>query len=199
MSIVKLKLKHAVNLGKKLEHLFISLNGTEGFPYINSAHGIEQIAENQVAIEEWTCPVTVRDLSEHPEMAILIWDPATDDGYEILGRVLMIESQECLNGYAPEAEQNTFAPQVRRRLFIRAEKIVAFSHDLRCDDINKIPHPKVESGQFKEGSFVPYCGFAPEWAEHARFNREDEPCDNGRTGESQACPEEAQQCVVGTP
>lgn len=27
-----------------------------------------------------------------------------------------------------------------------------------------------------------YCSFAPEWAEHARFDRDDDPCDDGRTG-----------------
>lgn len=29
---------------------------------------------------------------------------------------------------------------------------------------------------------LPPCRYATEWAEHARFNREDEPCDDGRTG-----------------
>jgi hypothetical protein len=27
-----------------------------------------------------------------------------------------------------------------------------------------------------------YCQHAPEWAEHARFFADDEPCDDGRTG-----------------
>ena len=27
-----------------------------------------------------------------------------------------------------------------------------------------------------------YCIRAPEWAEHARFDENDEPCDDGRTG-----------------
>jgi hypothetical protein len=29
---------------------------------------------------------------------------------------------------------------------------------------------------------IRYCRKAPEWAEHARFDEEDEPCDDGRTG-----------------
>ena len=29
---------------------------------------------------------------------------------------------------------------------------------------------------------IPTCTYAPEWAEHARFYREDEPCDDGRAG-----------------
>ena len=29
---------------------------------------------------------------------------------------------------------------------------------------------------------IRYCQKAPEWAEHARFDDQDEPCDDGRTG-----------------
>lgn len=29
---------------------------------------------------------------------------------------------------------------------------------------------------------LPVCTYAPEWAEHARFYQEDEPCDDGRAG-----------------
>jgi hypothetical protein len=29
---------------------------------------------------------------------------------------------------------------------------------------------------------IRYCQKAPEWVEHARFDDQDEPCDDGRTG-----------------
>ncbi len=29
---------------------------------------------------------------------------------------------------------------------------------------------------------IEYCTWAPEWAEHGRFHRDDEPCDDGRIG-----------------
>ena len=34
----------------------------------------------------------------------------------------------------------------------------------------------------KEGSETGVCIKAPEWAEHARFTDEDEPCDDSRAG-----------------
>jgi len=33
-----------------------------------------------------------------------------------------------------------------------------------------------------ETNEIPVCNYAPEWSEHARFDREDEPCDDGRMG-----------------
>lgn len=41
---------------------------------------------------------------------------------------------------------------------------------------------------------MPACNYAPEWAEHARFDREDEPCDDGRMG-GRPCAEEG-SCPV---
>jgi len=181
------KLERAIELGKRVEHFFLALVGADGFPYVNTARQIEPVAENQFAIEEWICPLTVKHLSENPKMAVLIWDPASEDGYEILGEVLMFESQAFLNGFAPEVEEDAYLPQVKRKLIIRAEKITAFSHALRCDDIQQLAEAKgtmrLSAGE-DNGREVPVCSFAPEWAEHARFGRSDEPCDDGRAGGS---------------
>jgi len=179
------KLERAIELGKRVEHFFLALMGADGFPYVNSAREIEQVAENQFAIEEWICPLTVKHLSENPKMAVLILDPASDDGYEILGDVLMFESQAFLNGFAPEVEEDAYLPQVKRRLIIRAEKITAFSHALRCDDIHQLAESKVmmkSSTRDGSSSEIPFCTYAPEWAEHARFDRSDDACDDGRAG-----------------
>jgi hypothetical protein len=179
------RLERAIRLGKKLEHFFITLVGKDGFPYVNSAREIERVANNQLAIDEWICPLTVMHLSENPKMAVLIWDPKTDDGYEILGEVLMFEGQEFLNGYAPEVEENSYVPQVKRRLILRAERITAFSHALRCDEIQALTgarRPQEVSSSDDIGAEVSVCSFAPEWAEHARFSRDDAPCDDGRAG-----------------
>jgi hypothetical protein len=178
------KLERAIALGKKVEHLFIAIVDGKGVPYVNSVRQIEQVADNQFAIEEWICPLTVTDLGENPKLALVIWDPATDDGYEIIGEVLMFEGQAFLNGFAPEVEEHASLPQVKRRLTIRAERIIAFSRALRCDAIQ----PLRAEGRFqvpsreRNGAEISVCGFAPEWAEHARFDREDAPCDDGRAG-----------------
>jgi hypothetical protein len=187
-------LERAIELGKRVGHFFVALVGTEGFPYVNPAHQIEQIAENQLAIEEWICPLTVKHVRENPKTAIFIWDPAGDRGYEILGEVLMFEDQAFLDGFAPEIEESGHRPQVKRRLIIRAENITSFSHALRCDEIRQLTAPQglTQLGATDDGGRVPVCSFAPEWAEHARFDRNDEPCDDGRAGE--VCDEETSNC-----
>jgi hypothetical protein len=179
------KLERAISLGTRLGNFFVALVGADDFPYVNSASRIEPVGKNQFALEEWICPLTVQQLSEKPKIAVLIWDPKSDDGYEILGEVLMFESRAFLNGFAPDVEKNAYLPQVKRKLIIRAEKITAFSHALRCDGIEqlaalaRLAHPSTDESVSQS---VPICSFAPEWAEHARFDRDDAPCDDGRAG-----------------
>lgn len=139
------KLERAIELGRKTGHFFIALMGSDGFPYVNSARQIEKVGDNQVAIEEWICPLTVKHVMEHPKMAVLIWDPTVDNGYEILGEVLMFENQAFLNGFAPEVEESNYLPQVQRKLIIRADRITAVSHALRCDDIQRLTTPHAQA------------------------------------------------------
>jgi len=97
----------------------------------------------------------------------------------------MFESQAFLNGFAPEVEEDAYLPQVKRKLIIRAEKITAFSHALRCDDIELLAGMKgtiKSEARDDSNREIPYCTYAPEWAEHARFERSDDACDDGRAG-----------------
>jgi len=177
-------LEHAVELGKKVEQFFMAVVDSAGVPRVNAARQIELLAENQFEVEEWICPQTLANIRGNPKTAVFIRDPATGNGYEILGEILMIEGQAFLNGFAPEVEENAYLPQVKRRLIIRAERITAIGRALRCDAIPA----RLAQGRSRapagdnNGTEVSVCRFAPEWAEHARFAREDTPCDDGRTG-----------------
>jgi hypothetical protein len=85
------------------------------------------------------------------------------------------------------AEADAFLPQVKRKLIIRAEKIIAFGHTQRCDDIQQLSTSNVVmkfSARDDKSREIPFCTYAPEWAEHARFDRSDDACDDGRAGEA---------------
>jgi hypothetical protein len=190
MDVKTAKLEHAIGLGKRIGHFFVALVGEDGFPHLSPARQIERVAENQAAIEEWICPLTVDRLSENPKIAVLIWDPASGEGHEILGEVLTFEDRAFLNGFDPEVEEGLHLPQVKRRQIIRAERITAISRaPLTCDEIQglMVSRPPSETPSHDEsGAEVSVCDFAPEWAEHARFDRSDAPCDDGRSGQSQS-------------
>jgi len=62
-------------------------------------------------------------------------------------------------------------------------------------ETDKTPKKRKDKNQHAKAQQepLPACNYAPEWAEHARFNREDDPCDDGRMGgrpcaEDGSCP-----------
>jgi|OpeIllAssembly_1097287.scaffolds.fasta_scaffold19671_2 hypothetical protein len=63
---LNLKLGGSRSHSGKLEYFFIVWKCVQRISYINPARRIEQIAENPVAIEEWSCPVTVWTLNDPP-------------------------------------------------------------------------------------------------------------------------------------
>jgi hypothetical protein len=61
------KLERAIELGKRVEHFFLALVGAHGFPYVNSARQIEQVSDNQFAIEDMDLPADRETFEREPE------------------------------------------------------------------------------------------------------------------------------------
>ena len=47
---------------------------------------------------------TVENLEQNRFVSLVIWDSASDKGYQVLGEVEEIEEEAMMNGYAPELE-----------------------------------------------------------------------------------------------
>ena len=155
------RFEQAIELGMRARAPFC---GLDGCGRLSLCHlGTSDRAggrEANFAIEEWICPLTVKHLRENSKLAVLIWDSSRDDGYEILGEVLMFESQAYMNGFTPEVEEDGHLPQVKRKLIIRAEKILALSHTLRCDGLQPLAERRniMETKETKTRSLRPPQG-----------------------------------------
>jgi hypothetical protein len=57
-------------------------------------------------------------------------------------------------------------------------------------------HEQHEKFSNDEDRRLPPCTYAPEWAEHARFNQENEPCDDGRAARICGSSEEDEPCPI---
>ena len=129
----KQAIQRAVNLGQKLQHIFVATSDTRGLPHVAAAGRITPIPDEKVAVSAWFCPGTVGNLEQNHLVSLVIWDSASDKGYQVLGEVEKIEEEAMMNGYAPELESKGTMPQVERKLIVRVEKIIDFSHAPHSD------------------------------------------------------------------
>ena len=126
-------IERAVALAQKLQHAFVGTSNRDGTPHIAAAASIDITADEHLAVASWFCPATVTNLQENRNVSVVVWNPETDEGIQMVGTVERIEETAILDGYAPEIETAQPSPQVERRLVVKVEKAIAFSHAPHTD------------------------------------------------------------------
>ncbi len=126
-------LNTAVELAEKLEHVFVATADSSGMPHVAAAAKISQTSEDQVTVDAWFCPGTITNLKNNCRISLVVWDAPVDKGYQLLGQVEKVEEIAMMNGYSPETDKLPPIPQVENRLFVRVDKVIAFSHAPHSD------------------------------------------------------------------
>ncbi len=129
----KQAIQRAVSLGQKLQHIFVATSDNRGLPHVAAAGRITPVSDKKVAVSAWFCPGTVENLEQNRLVSLVIWDSASDKGYQLLGEVEKMEEEAMMNGYASELESKGLTPQVERKLIVRVEKVIDFSHAPHSD------------------------------------------------------------------
>ena len=126
-------IERAVALAEKLQHAFVGTSNRDGTPHIAAAASLTITEDENLAVASWFCPATVANLQENRNVSVVVWNPETDEGVQLVGTVERIEETAILDGYAPDIEKAQPSPQVERRLLVKVEKVIAFSHAPHTD------------------------------------------------------------------
>ena len=128
-------LKRAEQLAAKAGHVFVATADAKGWPHIAAAGRVALTPEKHVVVTEWFCPGTMTNLQANPRLSLVVWDSATDVGYQLIGELEEIKDLGVLDGYAPQVESKTPVPQVERQLLIHIDRVFEFK---------RAPHTDVE-------------------------------------------------------
>jgi len=126
-------LKKAEQLAAKAGHIFIATADAKRWPHIAAAGRLSLTPEKRVEVTEWFCPGTIANLQANPRLSLVVWDSATDVGYQMIGEVEEIKDLSMLDGYAPQAEGKAPVPQVKRQLIIHVDRVFEFKHAPHAD------------------------------------------------------------------
>lgn len=119
-------LEAGINIARKIGHIFIATADSSGLPHIAAAGKMDSAGAGRIALTEWFCPGTLKNLAENKSISITIWDKDSDSGYQLLGIVEKIQDMAILDGYSKKMEENLPLPQVERKLIVRVDKIIDF-------------------------------------------------------------------------
>jgi hypothetical protein len=126
-------LNQAVALAQKLQHVFIATTDGKGLPYLAAAGKLALTPAGRVAVAAWFCPTTFANLQKNRRVALVVWEPKEDLGYQLVGEAEKVEEIAMMNGYAPGIEPKSPLPQVERQLLVRVDKIIDFKHAPHSD------------------------------------------------------------------
>ena len=125
-------LLRTVALAQSIGHVLVATADAKGLPHMVPADNMSLIPDDKkVTVEAWFCPDTLANLQANRKIALVVWDPRTDKGYQIIGETEAAEDIALLDGYLPGPK--TTPPQGKKRLYILVGKILAFHHAPHTD------------------------------------------------------------------
>ena len=126
-------LREVEELAVKIGHVFIATSNSRGQPHIAAAGRLALTPEKHVMVTEWFCPGTMSNLQTNPRLSVVVWDAATDSGYQLIGELEAIKELGVLDGYSPKERRQAAVPQVERQLLLHVNKILEFKRSPHTD------------------------------------------------------------------
>ncbi|MBI5415766.1 MAG: pyridoxamine 5'-phosphate oxidase family protein [Candidatus Omnitrophica bacterium] len=127
------QIKRAVAMAKEVGHLFLATADAAGTPHIAVVKDIAAGPGDSVLLTMWPCQSTFANLEKNPNVSLVVWQPARDTGYQLVGRLEDIESVAVLNGYLPGLENKKHYPQEEIKVRVRVQKVLNFQQAPHLD------------------------------------------------------------------
>lgn len=126
-------LERAVDLGRRLGHIFIATTDDNGMPHLAAARAIDMEPEGRISVSEWFCPGTIGNLQQNKRISLVVWDSIGDVGYQLLGEMEKVRDLAFLDGFTREETGSLPPPNVERQLIVRVEKVLRFTQAPHSD------------------------------------------------------------------
>jgi len=124
-------IERAVDMERRVGYALVATSDEKGLPHLAASRSMELESDGHVAVSEWFCPGTLANLEKNPQISVVVWDPVSDRGYQLLGKSVALDDTAMMDGFSPAREE--VLPQVERRIRVRVEQILDFSHAPHSD------------------------------------------------------------------
>lgn len=125
-------IKKVVSMANRVGYALVATSDRNGLPHMAASSRVEAEPDRHVAVSEWFCPGTLANLDENPQISVVVWDPASDTGYQLTGKSTAVEDLAMLDGFSLAVEEAR--PQMERKIRVKVERIMDFSHAPHSDE-----------------------------------------------------------------
>jgi hypothetical protein len=127
----------ALEVFARVGRCWVATSGADGSPHLATANGMERRPGEPagLTVSYWFCPRTVENLEHNTRVSITVWDPAVDQGYQLVGAVRRVEDRAWLDGFDAREEPDASYPSVERALVVEVAEVLAFRHAPHGDEV----------------------------------------------------------------
>lgn len=148
--------QQAVALARRVGQVILATADDQGLPHV-SIGACTHASGQELTVSEWFCPQTLRNLELNPRVAVVVWDPVSDTGYQMLGHVEAVNELHALGcADTPPAGAGTGeAPATEHALLIAVERVLDFSRLPHADRPMRMPAGSLVQPGAARGSVGP--------------------------------------------
>ena len=126
-------LARAEELASRTGFILVATADASGMPHLAAAGVLKARPDDRLWVESWFCPGTLANLEGDRKVSLTVWDPVSDEGWQLLGSTEEIVDEAIMDGWSPELASRPAMPQVERRLVVAVERILRFSRAPHTD------------------------------------------------------------------
>lgn len=121
----------AINMAEARQHLYIATADENGYPHLSSAGSFVPLSRKRVEVGDCFCPTLLRNLTQNSRVSLVVWDIATDVGYQFLGEVEAAATPEGILISGSDINSIGLEGDVIR---IRVDRVMRYSHAPHSDE-----------------------------------------------------------------
>ena len=125
-------------LKKKLDKdqvILVATSNKRGVPHLAAARGLILMSDERIAFRNWFCLETLRNITENPNIALSLFGPDWENGYQLIGIVEKSVAAEIVDGTVGQSKpKGGDTPQAELQIQIRVRKILEFSTEPHSDE-----------------------------------------------------------------
>jgi len=115
--------------------MLLATSNKRGVPHLAAAKGLILMSDERIAFRNWFCLETLKNISENPVIALSLYGPNWDHGFQLIGTVEKFAAAEIMNGPTSQDERmRGGTPQAELQLQIKVRKILEFSAGPHSDE-----------------------------------------------------------------
>jgi hypothetical protein len=117
--------------------ILVATSNKRGVPHLAATKGLILMGDERIAFRNWFCLETLRNITENPNIALSLFGPDWEYGYQLIGTVEKSVAAEVVsNAMSQDVQNRGDTPRAELQIQIKVRKILEFSTGPHSDEID---------------------------------------------------------------